>query len=146
MESYITRIIANLHGAETLEAALGRLAAERDGLRKERASLAPHIEWAREWASHEDELAGMVLGMEGRKEAERCLRDAKRLLKRATKIDVELERIQRDGVAIKKHFTGTIDEVRSEARAHAKRLHDFKCVKLGLEAMRLDALHRHKPR
>jgi hypothetical protein len=41
------RLIANLHGAENLVAALGRLAAEREAVRKERAELElsiPHAE------------------------------------------------------------------------------------------------------
>ena len=37
------RLIANLHGAENLVAALGRLAAEREAVRKERAELEPSI-------------------------------------------------------------------------------------------------------
>ena len=143
------RIIANLHGAETLAAALGRLAAERDGLRKERAQIAPHIEWAKDWASHEDELIEMVLGVEGRKTAEGHLREAKRLLKRVAKIDSRLPEIQKEGVAIKKHCTATADEVRAEAAKHAKYLHDRKCVELGLQMMRhsqLDQLRRGKLR
>src|SRR5512143_773567 len=81
------RLIANLRGAETLAEALGRLAAERDSLRKERAKLAPHIEWAQDWVDHEDDLIEVVLGADRRKEAERNLRDAKRLLKRVKAID-----------------------------------------------------------
>ena len=43
------RLIANLHGAESLVAALGRLAAEMEALRKERAKLEPSIPHAEEF-------------------------------------------------------------------------------------------------
>lgn len=61
---------------------------------------------------------GDVLG-DGRS---RLLRDRKRLLKRMTAIDKQLERIQREGAAIKKHCTATADEIRVEAHKHAKKL------------------------
>jgi hypothetical protein len=61
---------------------------------------------------------GDVLG-DGRS---RLLRDRKRLLKRMTAIDKQLERIQRERAAIKKHCTATADEIRVEAHKHAKKL------------------------
>jgi hypothetical protein len=45
-----------------------------------------------------------------------------RLLKRMTAIDKQLERIQRERAAIKKHCTATADEIRVEAHKHAKKL------------------------
>jgi len=43
------RLIANLQGAESLVAALGRLAAEREAVRKERAELESSIPHAEEF-------------------------------------------------------------------------------------------------
>ena len=65
---------------------------------------------------------GHVWSPDERKEIDRLLRDRKRLLKRMTAIDKQLERIQREGTAIKKHCTATADEIRAEAHKHAKKL------------------------
>jgi hypothetical protein len=138
------RTIANLHGCSTLAEALGRLAAMRDALRKERAELAPHIEWAQEWMAGEDELIEVELGRERRKEAERHIRHAKQLLKRVAAIDAKLEAVQRDGVAISKHCKSTKDEIRAEAAKHTKKMRDKQVFELGLKMMVADQRDRFK--
>ena len=65
---------------------------------------------------------GHVWSPDQRKEIDRLLRDRKRLLKRMTTIDKQIERIQREGAAIKKHCTATAEEIRAEAAAHTKTL------------------------
>ena len=118
------RLIANLHGAESLVAALGRLAAEWEALGRERAELEPSIPHAEEFYQVITTAVrnGHVWSPDQRKEIDRLLRDRKRLLKRMTTIDKQLERIQREGAAIKKHCTATAEEIRAEAAAHAKTL------------------------
>ena len=118
------RLIANLHGAESLVAALGWLAAKNEAVRKERAELEPSIPHAEEFYQVITTAVrnGHVWSADERKEIDRLLRDRKRLLKRMTAIDKQLERIQREGTAIKKHCTATADEIRAEANKHAKKL------------------------
>ena len=142
------RILANLHGAESLVAALGRLAAERDRLRKERHQLEPdipHMEKFYEVVTL-NTLNGHRYGDEERKEIDLLMKARKRLLKRIAEIDAQLDGIQKDGATIKRHCQASSDEIRAEAQIHAKRLHEFDCVKLGLEMMRASELAQHKPR
>jgi hypothetical protein len=100
------RLIANLHGAESLVAALGWLAAKNEAVRKERAELEPSIPHITTAVRN-----GHVWSADERKEIDRLLRDRKRLLKRMTAIGKQLERIQREGTAIKKHCAATADEI-----------------------------------
>jgi len=118
------RLIANLHGAESLVAAVGRLAAEREAVRKERAELESSIPHAEEFYQVITTAVrnGHVWSPDDRKEIDRLLRDRKRLLRRMTAIDKQLERIQREDAAIKKHCTASADEIRAEANKHAKKL------------------------
>ena len=118
------RLIANLHGAESLVAALGRLAAKNEAVQKERAELEPSIPHAEEFYQVITTAVrnGHVWSADERKEIDRLLRDRKRLLKRMTAIDKQLERNQREGAAIKKHCTATADQIRAEAHKHAKKL------------------------
>ena len=110
------RLIANLHGAESLVAALGRLAAESEAVWKERAELEPSI-------PHAEKLYQVITtAVRNGHEIDRLLRDRKRLLKLMTAIEKQLERIQREGAAIKMHCTATADEIRAEAHKHAKKL------------------------
>jgi hypothetical protein len=131
------RVLANLHGAESLTDALGRLAAERDKLRKEREQLEPDIKGA---AQFYDTFTGATINghawtQEERKEIDRLLRMRRRVLKRANEIDARLAVIQHEGVAIKKHSTASADEIRVEAEKHAKRLHDAELEELGRKLM-----------
>ena len=118
------RLIANLHGAESLVAALGRLAAKNEAVQKERAELEPSIPHAEEFYQVITTAVrnGHVWSPDDRKQIDRLLRDRKRLLKRMTAIDKQLERIQREGAAIKKHCTATAGEIRAEAHKHAQKL------------------------
>lgn len=129
------RILANLHGAASAAEALGRLAAERDGLRKERAKLEPHISNAQDWVDLEEELFDLILGCEKRKEVDETLRWGKRLLKRIAEIDLRLARIQKEGVIIKKHCSAGPEEIRAHASRWAKHLYDMECFKLGQKFM-----------
>ena len=126
------RLIANLHGAESLVAALGRLAAEMEAVRKERAKLEPSIPHAEEFYQVITTAVQNrhVWSPEERQEIDRLLRDRKRLLKRMTAIDKQLERNQREGAAIKKHCTATADEIRAEAHKHAKKLDQGEAVEV----------------
>ena len=133
------RLIANLHGAETLAIALGRLAAERDRLRKERAAQEPDLESARQF--HKMVFLAGVAGdrygdfdMEKTtpQKVEQCYKKAEQILKRVAEIDSRLDKIQKEGAAIKKHCTASPDEIRAEAEKHAKYLHELECLELGL--------------
>lgn len=144
------RVLANLHGAESLTVALGRLAAERDKLRKERQQLEPNIEPAEEFyrVMTGATMAGQVWSAEERKEIDQLLKQRKRLLKRVAEIDARLVAIQAEGVAIKKHCQGSADEIRAEAAKHAKHLQDNEAFELGLRAMQSDlrASRKRQPR
>ncbi len=140
------RVLANLHGTHTLIAALGRLAALRSRLRNERARLEPDIGPAEKFyqVMTSATLAKKVWTSEQRKEIDQLLRARKRLLRRVAKIDSQLDKIQREGVAIKKHCTTTDTEIRAEAAKWAKRLEDDEALELGkafmLKRMRLPDL------
>jgi hypothetical protein len=124
--------------AETTSAALGRLAALRDRLRKERAGLEtehPDAEKFYETVTL-DTLHGRVWSAEERKQIDPVLKARNRLLKRVAKIDAELARIQHEGVAIKKHCTASADEIRAEAAKHVKKLHDAETLELGMKLAR----------
>jgi hypothetical protein len=129
------RVIANLRGAESLRAAHGRLAAERDRLREERQRLEPDIKGAAEFYElfTSATVNGRVWSAEERKEIDRLLRRRRGILKRAGEVDAQLALIQREGAAVKKHCTASADELRAEAANHAKRLHDAECFDLGLK-------------
>lgn len=128
------RIIANLHGAESLTVALGRLAAKRDRFREERQRLEPSIKDATKFYEvfTTATMDGRAWTAEERVEIGRLLRQRKRLLKRGAEIDKQLDRIQCEGVAIKKHSTASADEIRAEAVKHAKYLYDRECFELGM--------------
>src|SRR4026209_1614867 len=83
------RLIANLHGAESLVAAVGRLAAGGEAVRKERAELESSIAHAEEFYQVITTAVrnGHVWSLDERKEIDRLLRDRKRPLKRQTAID-----------------------------------------------------------
>ncbi|HBF60395.1 MAG TPA: hypothetical protein DDW48_02795 [Methyloceanibacter sp.] len=131
------RVIANMHGMESLAVALGRLAALRHRLRVERAELerdlAPAEEFYRVMTSNT--LGGRVWTAEERKEIDRLMRDRKRLLKRVAEIDKQLAQIQKEGAAIKKYCAATNEEIRAEADSYAKRLDEDKAFELGLKEM-----------
>ena len=144
------RLIANLHGAESLVAALGRLAAEREAVRKERAELEPSIPHAEEFYQVITTAVrnGHVWSPDERKEIDRLLRDRKRLLRRMTAIDKQLERIQRADAAIKKHCTASADEIRAEANKHAKTLDHGRAMELMSKprmAKFMKTMHRLRP-
>jgi len=133
-----SRVLVNLHGAESLTVALGRLAAKRDKLKKDRAGLEPDRAAAEEFYEifTSATMAGRVWTIEERKEIDGLLRRRRRLLKRVAKIDTELAIIQREGVAIKKHCAASPDEIRAEADKHAKELQDAENHELGLALIR----------
>jgi predicted transcriptional regulator len=129
------RTIANLHGA-TLETALGRLAAERDALRKERARQ-PDLEAVRRF--HKTVLSGDLCGdrygdfdmdKTTPQEIDRRYREAGKILKRVAAIDRELDRIKREGVAIKRHCTASAEAIRTEAVKHAAHLREAEALKM----------------
>jgi len=138
------RLVANLRGAESLTVALGRLAAERDKLRKERQQLEPDVGHAEEFyrVMTGATIAGHVWSAEERKEIDRLLKQRKRLLKRVEKIDARLAVIQAEGVAIRKHSTASADEIRVEAARHARHLYDAECHELGMKLMNANFLRK----
>ena len=125
------RLIANLHGAETLAIALGQLAAERDRLRKERAKQEPDLEAVR-WVHKTmfladlagDRYGGFDMEKTSPQEINSRYREAGKILKRVAEMNSRLDQIQREGVAIKKHCTASKVEIRAEAEKHAKHLHE----------------------
>jgi hypothetical protein len=139
------RILANLHGADSLPEALGRLAAERDRFRKERATLEPDLAASEEFYSvfTGATMDGHVWSADERKEIDRLLRTRRRIRKRAAEIDARLAAIQKDGVAIKKRCTVPETEIQAEATKWLKRLHDAECLELGMK-MHSSAAFRRK--
>lgn len=136
------RIIANLRGAESLTVALGRLAAERDKLRKERDGL--DLDDAAKFYEiiTTKTMAGRVWTHEERKEIDPLMRKRNRVVRRAEQIDTRLARIQREGAAIKKHCTATADEIRAEADKHAKKFSDREAMELGMKMMMFQGIEQ----
>jgi chromosome segregation ATPase len=129
------RLIANLHGAETLEAALGKLVAERWALREELTVLSPEVPTVKEFR---DKMALAALNHhpwteQQRKEINQLLRQARQLMDRVEAINKDLARIQREGLAIKRHCSATKDAIQAEAAKHKKHLTDLKHLEIGLE-------------
>lgn len=118
------RILANLHGAPDAVHALGKLAVQRDRLRKERAELEPdipHVEKFYETVTLAT-LNGHVFDPEERNEIDHLLKACKRLLKHVAEIDSRLAQIQRDGATIKRYCTASPEEIRAAVREYAAEL------------------------
>ena len=119
---------------DTLQA-LGRLAAERDSLRKERAKLEPELPHAEKF--YQVVMVNMGTGRrysdDELKEIDRLMKARKRLLKRVAEIDARLSVIAKEGAIIKKHCTATTEEIRAAANAHAEELRNKEAYALGVE-------------
>jgi chromosome segregation ATPase len=129
------RLLANLYGAEDTLSALGRLAAKRERLRKERAKLEPDIEVAQRFYETItlNSLRGHQYTAEQRKEITPLLNSAKQLLKRVEDIDKELAKIHKEGAIIKKHCSAGADEIRSAALEYGKKLDEAEAARIALE-------------
>ncbi len=129
------RILANLHGADTLLEALAKLAAQRELLKKEKAELEPELEGAARFYETFTTavLTGRKYSSAKRKEIDRLMRARARLLKRAEKVDADLARIQKDGAAIRKHCDASPTEVQAAIRKYKKELATTEALALGAE-------------
>ena len=127
------RVLANLHGATTLLEALAKLAVQREGLRAEKVELGPDLKDAADFYEHvtAETLAGHRYSTEERKEIDRLMRARERDLRRARKADATLARIQKDGVAIKKHCEASANEIQAAIRQYEKELNDAELMALG---------------
>ena len=129
------RLLANLHGEPDTLSALAKLAARREALRAELASLQEQAPQANEFYAV---VTGNVLGghqysATERKEIDALMRQRDRLLARMAKIESDLAIIQKDGAAIKKHCSATPDEVQAAIRAFKEKFHEAEALSLGLE-------------
>jgi len=129
------RILANLHGAETVLGALAKLAAWRERLRQEREAMAADMRSAQEFYTvvTSSTLQGRAYSIAERKEIDRLMRARKRLLKRAARIDADLARIQKDGPVIKKHCTATAAEVQAAIRKFKEELEQSDALATGVD-------------
>jgi chromosome segregation ATPase len=114
------RVLANLYGCPDPLSALAKLAAERAHLREERDRLAANMLAAEEFYATvtTSTLAGQRFSAEERKEIDRLMQARKRLLSRTAAIDAALERVQKDGAAIRKHCGASEAEVQAAIKKH----------------------------
>jgi small-conductance mechanosensitive channel len=129
------RNLANLHGEPDTLRALAKLAAQRDGLRKEREKLTAEAVYADQFYERitQNALHGHQYAPAERKEIDGLMRQRRQLLERLAKIDGDLATIQKDGAIIKKHCSATPDEIQAAIQAFKKTHHDAKCLVAGLE-------------
>ena len=129
------RVLANLHGEPDLLSALAKLAALRGTLRKEQEAAAASAVEADQFyeAVTLNTLQGRQYNAEERKEIDRLMKLRDRLLARTTKIETDLDTIQKDGLAIKKHCTATPEQIQEAIQAYKKKQHDAECAVLGMD-------------
>ena len=131
------RIIANLHGAELLTVALGRLAAERDYLRRKLEELEPDA--VRQF--HETVFLDTVGGNRyGRwkcspAEIDQRYKMAGREIKRIVNIERRLAQIRKRGRDYQAALRGNHGRDSSRGREHEKYLYELESVELGLAFM-----------
>ena len=127
------RILANLYGAATPLEALAKLAAQRERLRKEKGALESEITGSADSykAITTGSLHGYRFSPAERKEINRFLSARERVIKRLKIVDAALARIQKDGVAIKKHCDASPAEVQAAIRRYKKQLDDAEAMILG---------------
>jgi len=135
------RILANLYGAETSLEALAKLAAQRERLRKERASRQSELD-------NSFEAYGVVTmgGLQGRrfspverKMIDRFLSGRRRVEARIKEIDAALARIQKNGVVIRKHCDASQAEIQTAIRQYKKQLDEAETIALGAAFHHLQA-------
>ncbi len=130
------RVLANLHGADTILEALARLAAQRQELRKERAELAPEVKYAEEFYEvvMTSTAAGHKYSRDERKKIDPLLRARKKLLKRLGKVEALLAQIERDGAIVKKHCGASPEQIQAAIKIFQKELDRARALVLGSEA------------
>jgi hypothetical protein len=123
------RSLANLHGEPDTLRALAKLAAMREAMRQERDWLAKQVADANQWLAQN----GIALSAQdpvGFLDARGKRDDFAREL---AAVEAKLTKIEREGAVIKKHCAATPDEIQAAIREYKKRLHDAKCLVLGME-------------
>ena len=136
------RVIANLHGEPSTLAALAKLAARREALRKEQEFLEAEAIDANKFYKivTQNTLDGHQYSATERKEIDQLMRQRSRLLRRLEKVEADLAAIRKDGAAIKKHCAATPNEIQAAIRAYKQKLHDAEALVLGTEF----GLHQHR--
>jgi hypothetical protein len=135
------RLVANLHGEPDTLSPLAKLAARREALRAELASLQEPAAEANEFYAvfAGNVLAGRQYSAAERKEIDTLFRQRERLMARMAKVENDLATIQKDGSAIKKHCSATPDEVQAAIRAFKEKFHEAETLGLGSEFVFKDA-------
>ena len=115
--------------------ALAKLAVRRGRFREEKVGLEPSLKAVADFYERitTATLAGHKFSTEERKEIDRLMGARKRDLKRAEKADAALARIQKDGVAIKKHCEAPADEIQAAIRKYKKKLNDAEAMAAGVD-------------
>jgi hypothetical protein len=129
------RILANLHGEATALEALAKLAALRASLREELEPLVKEKVEANQFYEivTTNTLQGHRYSVDERKEIDGLMRQRKRLLQRITKIERDLDIIQRDGAIIKKYCSATPDEIQAAIQAFKQKHQEAEYLILGME-------------
>ena len=78
-------------------------------------------------------LGGDQYSAAERKDIDALMRQRDRLLTRMAKVEADLATIQKDGAAIKKQCAAAPDEVQAAIQAYKQKLHEAKCLVLGVE-------------
>jgi hypothetical protein len=129
------RLLASLHGEPDALAALAKLAARRDELRKERDTLTADAVDANKFyeAITLNTLQGRQYSAAERKEIDALMKQRDRLLARIAKVEADLATIQKDGLVIKKHCSATPDQIQTAIKAHKRKQNDAEALVLGME-------------
>ncbi len=127
------RLLANLYGAATPLEALAKIAAQRERLREEKDYLVSVMTGSADYYKAITGLSmrGHPFSPEERKDIDRFLSAREHVIKRLKVVDAALARIQKDGVAIKKHCDASQAEVQAAIRRYKKQLDHAEKAVLG---------------
>ena len=137
------RVLANLYGTDSTLAALAKLAAQRELLRKEKGKLDPEVEELEKVYSTvmANVQSGHRYAPTERRKIDRLKRERKRRMQRIEVVNADLQRVQRDGSVIRKHCDASEDEIQAAIRSYKKELQEAEAGVLMGELMRRKAKH-----
>ncbi len=118
------RVLANMHGEETTLAALAKIAAMRDRLRKEKADLDnDQTQFRPTYESWMQAIGtGCSLTKTEKRTCDKVVKIWKTMQKRPGEIKNRIAKLNREGAAIKKHCAASADEIQTAIRAHKKQI------------------------
>ena len=140
------RVLANLHGCETLVKAIAKLAAQRQRLKAEKKLLDGELIWMEEFYQNitASALAGAKWNVADRKEINKGLRQREQMLGRVSGIEKALKQIERNGNTIKKHCTASAEEIQAEIKEYKNELKDAEALLVGVDYTKGEAKREYR--